>query len=180
MNPNLTKEEINNFEKVIHDLSYESLDKQSKLKLINKVDNFLEALYLAPTLFDYNVIRILKYRENKLTEWRHAGQSLTGLTYLTAYAIYKKKTMGSFYFRNFWFLFCSTAVLSYIGGRSMEYMANKLLYEKVLFSLAAKYNVTDEEIEELQFKINEDILKENQEKQNAGAKNSLDSVKFRM
>jgi len=179
MNPNMTKEEIENIEKVINDLSYESLDRPTKLKLIYKVDNFLEALYLAPTLFDYNVIRILKYRENKLSEWRHVGHILGGFTYLSIYAIYKKKTMGAFYFRNFWFLLFSTSLVSYISGRSFEYMGNKLLYEKILFSLAAKYNVTDEEIEELQFKINEDILKENQEKQNQG-KNSLDSVKFRM
>jgi len=71
-----------------------------------------------------------------------------------------------------------TILFSYFGGRGSEYFGNKFYYEKILFKLAAVYNVTDQEIEDLQFKLNEQILNENKDEQiKAG---SLDSVKFRV
>jgi hypothetical protein len=71
-----------------------------------------------------------------------------------------------------------TFLSAYSGGRAAEYFGNKYYYEKILFKLASVYNVTDDEVEELQFKMNEEILKENKEEQSLA--NSIDNVKFRV
>ena len=165
---------------IINDTSYDAMSNEQKFKLISKVDNFLEALYLAPHLFGRYAIQLLKYREEKLSMWRHNAQAICGFSYLSIY-LYRKlyKNAGSgFYFRNFGWMSFFAFLSAYAGGRAAEYIGNKYYYEKILFKLASIYNVTDDEIEELQFKMNEEILKENKEEQSLA--NSLDKVKFRV
>jgi hypothetical protein len=170
---------LNNVESITMDDTYDKLRDEDRVKLIGKVDNFLEALYLAPHLFGRDVIQILRFREEKLTMWRQNGQFVGGLTYLSFYLIKKLRNPGSgFYFRNFGWMTFYTFLFSYLAGRGSEYFGNKLYYEKILFKLAGIYNVTDDEIEEFQYKLNEQILNENKNDQiRAG---SLDSVKFRV
>ena len=176
----LNESEQNKANAIIYDTSYDNLTHEQRIKLINKVDNFLEALYLAPSLFDRNVMKLLKYRENQLTIWRHTSQLIGGVGFLSVYAYYKIfRSKGGFFFRNFCYLAFSTAFISYFAGRFGEYIGNKFYYEKILFKLAATYNITEDEVEELQFKINEDILKENKEEQTRKG-TSLDNVKFRV
>jgi hypothetical protein len=170
---------LTSVDSIILDKSYDKLRDEDRVRLIGKVDNFLEALYLAPQLFDRDVFQLMRFREEKLTMWRQYGQLVSGLTYLSFYLIKKLRNPGSgFYFRNFGWMTFYTILFSYFGGRGSEYFGNKFYYEKILFKLAAVYNVTDQEIEDLQFKLNEQILNENKDEQiKAG---SLDSVKFRV
>jgi hypothetical protein len=170
---------LSNVDKIIMDNSFDKLRDEDRVKLVGKVDNFLEALYLAPQLFGRDVIQLMRYREEKLSYWRHSGQLVGGFTYLSLFLIKKLRNPGSgFYFRNFCWMTFYTFLFGYLGGRGSEYFGNKFYYEKILFKLAAVYNVTDDEVEELQYKLNEQILNENKDEQiRAG---SLDSVKFRV
>jgi hypothetical protein len=142
-----------------------------------KVDNFLEALYLAPQLFSTDIIHVLRLREDKLTMWRRKGILIGGISYLSLYGLYKLRSYQSFYFKNLMILMLTTGIISYISGRLSEYIGNKLYYQKVLMKIGASYNITDSEIEDLHLKINEYFLTQNKEEQNQSA---LNNIKFKI
>ena len=151
------------------------LTKEGKLDLMNKADNLLEALYLSPHLFDKEVFKILKKREEKLNSWRHNSQFLGAGLFSTIYTM-RRLRLG-FYFKNFCYLIIGTFTAGFLGGRLGEYTGNKLYYRKILWNLAIAYNITDNEIEDMHLKLNETILRENKEEQIQ--KSSLDYVKFK-
>jgi len=160
---------------LMHDKNFHNLTLEKKVDILNKVDNFLEALYLSPHIFDPDVFKILRKREEKLTSWRHNSQFIGGLLFSTFY-ILRRRGRG-FYFKNFCYLIFGTLVSGFLAGRLGEYSGNKLYYEKILWKLAVAYNVTDDEIEDMHLKMTEAMLKENKEEQIK--KSSLDSVKFK-
>ena len=160
---------------LMNDSYIKLLTKEGKLDLMNKADNLLEALYLSPHLFDNDVFKILKKREEKLNSWRHNCQILgTGL-FSTLY-ILRRLRLG-FYFKNFCYLVLGTFISGFLAGRLGEYTGNKLYYQKILWNLAISYNITYDEIEDMHLKLNETILREN--KQEQIQKSSLDNVKFK-
>jgi hypothetical protein len=182
MKQNTENENIYDFYKQINKGGYAYLSKEEKLAVLNKVDNFLEALYVSPHMFNQEVFHILKKREEKLASWRHNGQVIGGAGFLFGYGVFKLRNIFSsysgFYFRNFCYVVFSTILSGYLGGRVSEYVGNKLYYRQILMKLAMDYNISDNEIEEMHLKINEKILNENKEIQTK--QSSLDSVKFKL
>ena len=165
----------NNF---VNDRSYDNLSADDYGKLSIKVDNFLEAIFLEPRIFGRDCLHVLKMREKKLREWKMTGYIAGGALFSSLYLYRVLTRQSGFYFKNFWILTISTGLTSYICGRTAELIGNKLYYEKIILKLANIYNITDDEIEELQFKKNEQLLISHKEENNK--KSSLDSVKFKM
>ena len=166
-----------NSNKINEKINYSNLSQDRKAKIVNQVDNFIEALYLSPSVFPKNVIKIMKMRENKLSQWRYIGQIIGGITIFGAYSIYRYKSWKGFYFRNLCIASILTAIASYISGRTSEYIGNKLYYKDTLINLAMNFNISDEEISDLQLKISENFLERNKVEIN---KSSLDNVKFKL
>jgi hypothetical protein len=156
---------------------YKDLSDEEKAEVENKIDNFLEAVYIAPNLFDREVIHTLKLREDCLKRWRHNGQALGGTTAFLLYCLVKRRSGTGFYFRNFWYMISFVLFSAYGAGRLSEMVGNKKYYKDVLVKLAVNYNITDSEIEDLHIKINEFVLSENKEQQKKG---SLDKVSFKI
>ena len=179
MSSNLIQSEQNNINDTLVDKNYDYLTTEQREKLYKKTDNFLEAIYLAPELFEPEVFRVLKYRERSLAVWRHYSQFIGAATYLTIYGYYKYyKSNRAFYFKNFCYMSLFVFLIGYASGRLGEYVGNKLYYEKILFKVSSHYNITDEEIDDLQAKMTEAILKANKEdKKTKGT--SLENVKFK-
>ena len=160
-------------------VEYDNLSKEQKGEVQNKIDNFVETLYIAPHLFNKDTIHVLRLREEKLAMWRHNSQFAGGLLFFSGYIyylIFYKR--ASFYFRNFCKLVAGTAISGFISGRIGEYYGNKWYYRKILVQFALLYNITNGEIEELHYKINELILKENREEEHK--KSTLDNIKFKL
>lgn len=174
LNPKKGLEALNS--DMMNDKYFVHLTQDRKLEIMNKVDNFLEALYLSPHIFDKEVFMILRKREEKLAAWRHNSQ-FAGVLLFSSFYISKRLKTG-FYFKNFCYLLFGTFTAGYLSGRLGEYIGNKAYYEKILWKLAVAYNITDNEIEDMQLKMTEVILKENKEEQTK--KSSLDMVKFKM
>jgi hypothetical protein len=158
------------------DENYDYMSRERRADIMQKVDNFLEALYLAPQIFDQEVFKILKLREKKLDQWRHNFQVIGGGLFLSAY-IMSRLSQG-FYFKHFVRSFLFTGIFTYAAGRFGEWMGNKLYYKKTVIKLAVAYNISDDEIENIHLKMSETILKENKEDQSR--KSSLDNVKFKL
>jgi hypothetical protein len=154
-----------------------SLSSEEKQEISNKIDNFLEALYICPEMFDNESIHLLKLREQKLREWRWNGTLIGGTTFVSLYLLNNIRKRSGFYFKNFTRLVFGTIIFSYFIGRYTEYLGNKWYYEKIITKLALAYNVTDSEISDLHVKTNEMILKENKDQQRSS---SLDKVKFKL
>jgi hypothetical protein len=165
-------------ESYTNDPIYQNMSRAEKEKLYSKVDNFLEALFIEPTIFSNEVFHVLKLREKKLKKWLNMGQ-VSGALFFSSFYLIKILNRGQgFYFKDFWSIVFFTGLFAFAGGRTSEKIGNRLYYEGVLYKLANKYNITDEEIEDLQLKKNEQFLlinKKNQEK-----KSSLDSIKFKI
>lgn len=161
----------------MQDTTYDKLTDDEKVNITFKVDNFLEALYLNPLLFAPEVISILKKREEKLKLWRRSGELVLGGIFMAYYLRRNLKYSSGFYFRNFWTLVIFTGLFAFVGGRSSELIGNKLYYQKIIYKMANQYDITDEEIEELQVKVNQQFL--TQQTQDQSKKSSLDSIKFK-
>lgn len=177
MNSNSTEDKKENkLLKYLYDGSFDSLSQDQKEELANKTDNFLEALYIAPQLFDSEVMSIMKLRELKLKEWRNNAQFLCGSLFAIAYS-YNRFITNGFYFKNFILLGLGTAMTSYVFGRISELLGNRMYYQGIVYKLAISYNITDAEIEDLQLKLNEAVLKEDSEENKKVS--SLDKVEFK-
>ena len=68
----------------------------------------------------------------------------------------------------------------YFGGRTFEYFANKWYFKRIINTYAMHYNITDAEIDDIHFKMNERILIKNKEDAVKKATGTLDNVKFRV
>jgi hypothetical protein len=174
----MSSDENKLLESYVNDPSYQNMSRMEKEKLYNKVDNLLEAIYIEPTIFSHEVLHVLKLREKKLKLWRKTGQ-ISGAVFFPIFYLFRLLRRASgFYFRNFWILVTFTGLFAFVGGRTSELIGNKLYYEGVIYKLANIYNITDEEVDDLHLKKNEQILllnKKNQEK-----KSSLDLIKFKI
>lgn len=181
MNSNSSKDlnetQVKYLQSMVDDKFLDSMSYEQKKDLINKTDNFLEAIYISPQIFDRDVFKILKYREQQLSAWRHNSQALGAASFLIIYILRRMRSFRGFYFRNFFTMGIGAVITGYFVGRFGEYIANKLYYQKILLKLAMLYNISDDEIEDLHYRINEQILKDNMEDQTKQA--SLDKVKFK-
>ena len=153
---------------------YDSCTDDEKKELFKKLDNFLEAIYLSPTYFPLEILQALKFREEKLSFWRTTGQIIGGATFSSIWILYKFRFNPSFYFRNFAYYAIFTGISSYLGGRFAEYTGNIKFYREMILKIANDYNITDEEIIELQQKFNEHVIKDTQ------SKSSLENVNFKL
>lgn len=153
---------------------YKSLSEDEKKELFRRLDNFLEAIYLAPSYFPIEILFALKYREEKLSMWRLSGQIFGFVTYSALWTAYKFRYHPSFYFRNFCYYFLLAGFSSYLFGRFFEFQANIRYYRDMILKMANDYNISDDEISGLQQKFNEFYLEENQKK------SSLDNIKFKL
>ena len=158
-------------------IRYKDLSLEEKAEVENKIDNFLEAIYIAPNLFERDVIHTLKLREDNLKSWRHNGQFVGGLLFSVLYLYNIKRKGYGFYFRNFVYLTSFVFVSSFAMGRLSEMIGNKSHYKDILMKLAVNYNISDTEIEDLHLKLNEFVLTENKEQERKG---SLDKVTFKI
>ena len=162
---------------------YSKLSNDKKARLVNQIDNFIEALYLSPHIFPKNVLKIMKIREDKLSIWRLTGQIIGGITIFGSYTIYRFKSWKGYYFKNVCIALILSAVGSYASGRISEYIGNRMYYRDTLIKLAINFNISDEEISDLQLKISENYLERNKSevnKNNEVNKSSLDKVKFKV
>ncbi len=153
---------------------YDSMSEDEKKELFRRLDNFLEAIYLSPTYFPKDILFALKFREERLSFWRLTGQIFGAATFSTFWIIYKLRINPNFFFRNFCYYSLLAGLSAYAFGRFFEFHSNVRYYREMIFKIANDYNISDDEITELQQKFNEFYLKENQNK------NSLDSVKFKL
>lgn len=158
-------------------IKYKDLSEQEKAEVENKIDNFLEAIYIAPNLFERDVLHALKLREDRLKLWRNNGQILGGFLSLSLYFLYKRRNYTGFYFKNFWIMTSFVLISGYCFGRLGEMVGNKMYYKDVLVKFAVNYNISDSEVDELHLKINECVLSENKEQQRKG---SLDKITFKI
>lgn len=153
---------------------FDSMSEEEKKSLYNKLDNFLEAIYLIPNSFPIEILQALKFREERLAFWRLSGQITGAATFSIFWIIYKFRKNPNFYFRNFCYYGLFTGLSAYLFGRFFEFHANTRHYRETIFKMALDYNITDEEIADLHQKFNEHYLKENQ------VKSSLDNIKFKL
>lgn len=169
-----SKKDSNNNNK----LDFKSMTTEQKAHLYNKYDNFLEALFLSPQLFQKDVIKFMKYREKQLTFYRITAQATGFISVFSIYLIYRLKSLKGFYFRNFCISGLLGSIIGFSLGRFTEYMVNRIYFREQMYKLALHYNITDDEISELQLKIAENMLEKN--KQDVKTKGTLDKIKFRI
>lgn len=161
----------------LNNFNFDRLSDDEKGDIANKVDNFLEALYLAPQLFNKDVIHALKQREEGLAYWRNQGRLYGFMLSSLIYAGLRISRGRPMFFKNYTRMFLIGVAFGVFAGRFAEYLGNKLYFRDVLFKIALTYNIGDEEIEDLHFRISQDILEENRNKQMGS---SLDNVKFKL
>lgn len=158
-------------------LNYANLTQEQKAKISNQYDNFLEALFLSPQLFSRDVLKFMKAREEKLKSWRNISQIIGGVTIFSSYAIYRLKSWKGFYFKNVCIGLLGAGLLGFLIGRFVEYYSNRRMFKDKLREIAMNYNITDEEIYDLQLKATERMLEKNKVE---GNKSSLDKIKFKL
>jgi hypothetical protein len=157
---------------------FNKMTNDQKATLANKYDNFLEALFLSPQMFSKDVIKFMKYREKSLRELRIFGQGLGFITAFSIYLVFRLKSWKGFYFRNICKGAIGGVILGFSLGRLFEYYGNKVYFRTRLYELALHFNISDEEISELQLKIAENMLEKNM--QEVKTKGTLDKIKFKI
>ncbi len=157
---------------------FNRMTNDQKASLANKYDNFLEALFLSPQMFSKDVIKFMKSREKSLREMRLFGQGLGFITAFGIYFVFRIKSWKGFYFRNLCKGIIGGLATGFSLGRLFEYYGNKFYFRTKLYELAVHYNISDEEISELQMKIAENMLEKN--KQEVKTKGTLDKIKFKI
>lgn len=163
------------FTYITNQTKWSNLSEDEKNDIAGKVDNFLEALYINPTIFHVDDLNILKLREEKLNQWKQTG-TLVGAG-LFSFTYFWHRFNKGFFFKNGVRTILGVVLFGYFAGRFSEFLGNYLYYQNILTKLAVSYNITDSEVEDLHVKMNEAMLKQNQEVQSKSG--SLDNVKFK-
>ncbi len=169
------KSDIDEFKDYIDEHKYKSLEKEEKMVIQKKVDNFFESIYLAPQLMDPEVIKYLVNREKKLSDIRKEFSYLGGITFFLPMLIYQRR--GLFKLKTLFWTTSGSIIFSYIFGTLAEYYCNNKYYKFPIMNVALRYNISDSEILELHTKLNEWAL--NQNKLQEHKKFSLDKVKIK-
>jgi hypothetical protein len=179
-NTQLSKKEIENekenliLNKYKLEKPYDSLNEDERKEIFKKLDNFLECVYLCPTVFPNDILTALKFREDRLSFWRFSGQLIGGASFTTLWGMYKLRFYPSFYFRNMVYYFIFLGISCYSIGRIFEFQANIRYYREMILKMSIDYNISDNEVLNLHQQMQEFYLKENQ------TKTTIDDVKFKL
>jgi hypothetical protein len=153
---------------------YDSLNEEEKKEIFKRLDNFLECIYLCPTVFPNDILSALKFREDKLSYWRFSGQLFGGISFSALWGFYKLRFYPCFYFRNIAYYLILLGISSYSFGRLFEFQANIRYYREMILKMSNDYNISDDEVLNLHQQMQEFYLKENQKK------TSIENVKFKL
>ena len=168
---------MNNNDKNKPTIDFSNMSEDQKVKILKIYDNFLEALYLSPKLFPREVIKFMKMREEKLRKWRRISSAIGGISFFSLYATFRLKSWKGFYFKNVCIGLFGAGLSGFILGRLTEYIGNRIYFKNKLIEISMNFNISDEEITDLQLRASERILERNKVQEN---KSSLDKIKFRL
>jgi hypothetical protein len=156
-----------------------NMNPDQKARLVNRYDNFFEALYLSPHIFERKILNFMTEREKSLKSVRNFGQVVGSVA---MFIFYLRRNVNSFrriYFKNVCIAVLLSGFSGFALGRFSEYTFNVMKYKEKLYQMAWYLNISDEEISNLQFQMNENMLKLKQTEP-VTSKGTLDKIKFKM
>ena len=147
-------------------MSYWDLRKKSAVereKAAQRLDSFLAVTYLFPGVLHPEDFELMLKRENELTTiYQYSGRGFFSLYVLGfAFSFLRKGSLPFFKDIMKHTVLCIGG--TYLSATISEKLACELYYNRLLFSLADKYNFTDEEVLDLQRNLNEYYIERERE-----------------
>ena len=127
-----------------------------KERASQRLDCFLSVVYLFPNCLEMQDMDLLARRETELnTIYRYSGQGFLALYALSFAGVCAFRRGSAPYFKDV----LKHGVLAiggtFVAARITEKVAAEMYYNKVMISLADKYNFTPEEVMDLQRNLNQ-------------------------
>tara|TARA_B110000285_G_scaffold222762_1_gene277343 strand:- start:708 stop:1172 length:465 start_codon:yes stop_codon:yes gene_type:complete len=140
--------------------------KQSALaaeKSAQRLDCFLSVVYLFPNCLHAKDVELLAMRDRELTAiYRYGAYGFLGMYTLASMgSIMMKRRLP--YFRQAMKHSMLAGAGTFCAGLAAEKVAAEVYYNKLMISLADKYNFTPEEVMDLQRNLNQYYIKKDRE-----------------
>ncbi len=129
-----------------------------------RLDFFLSVVYLFPNCLDPVDMETLQKRENELSKiYMYSGRGFFASYVLGVTAFYALRGRSLPFFRDFMKHTFLAVSGTFVSALSAERLASELYYNKALIQMADKYNLTPEEVLDLQRNLNQYYIKKDRE-----------------